>query len=88
MVPFWRGEQIGRSGDLGRAIGQFLDDLVPRLDDSACEDWLQRECHLDADAARNLREYVRRQRDRTKQVPTDRRVIIEASRDQLGDWQV
>ena len=44
--------------------------------------------HLDAAAARNLREYVRRQRDRTGVVPTDRRIVVEASRDQLGDWQV
>jgi ATP-dependent helicase Lhr and Lhr-like helicase len=88
MVPFWRGEQVGRSLDLGRAIGRFLDELAPRLDDPTCLEWLQRECHLDAAAAKNLHEYVRRQRDRGKPLPTDRRVVIEASRDQLGDWQV
>jgi ATP-dependent Lhr-like helicase len=88
MVPFWRGEQVGRSLELGRAIGKLLDELTQRLDDPSCLEWLQRECHLDTAAAQNLREYVRRQRDRTKIVPTDRRVVIEASRDQLGDWRV
>jgi ATP-dependent Lhr-like helicase len=88
MVPFWRGEQAGRSLDLGRAIGRFLAELVPRLEEPDCQAWLQRDYWLDAAAARNLRDYVRRQRDRTGLVPTDRRVVVEASRDQLGDWQV
>jgi ATP-dependent Lhr-like helicase len=88
LVPFWRGEQAGRSLDLGRAIGTFLAELVPRLEEPECLAWLQRDYLLDAAAARNLRDYVRRQRDRTGLVPTDRRVVVEASRDQLGDWQV
>jgi ATP-dependent helicase Lhr and Lhr-like helicase len=88
MVPFWRGEQAGRSLDLGRAIGRFLGELAPRLDEPSCLEWLERDCHLDAAAARNLRDYVRRQQARTGVVPTDRRIVVEASRDQLGDWQV
>ncbi len=69
-------------------MGRFLGELVPRLDDSDCVPWLQRECHLDLAAAKNLRDYVRRQRERTGVVPTERRIVVEASRDQLGDWQV
>jgi ATP-dependent helicase Lhr and Lhr-like helicase len=88
MVPFWRGEQAGRSLELGQAMGRFLGELTARLDDPECLPWLQRECHLDAAAAQNLREYVRRQRDRDGEVPTDKQVVVEASRDQLGDWQV
>src|SRR5205823_2986652 len=88
MAPFWRGEQAGRSLELGQAIGHFLGELVKRLDDPECLPWLERDFHCDKDAARNLRDYVRRQRDRTALVPTDRRVVVEASRDQLGDWQV
>jgi ATP-dependent Lhr-like helicase len=49
---------------------------------------LQREYHLDAAAARNLRHYVLRQLDRTGCLPDDRRLCVEASRDPLGDWQV
>jgi ATP-dependent Lhr-like helicase len=88
MVPFWRGEQADRSLDLGRAIGRFLGELVPRLDGPDCLEWLQREAHLDLAAARNVRDFVRRQRERAGTVTTDRRLIVEASRDQLGDWQV
>src|SRR5262249_9681176 len=32
LVPFWRGEQGGRSRDLGKAVGQLLRDLTHRLD--------------------------------------------------------
>jgi ATP-dependent Lhr-like helicase len=88
MVPFWRGENTGRSNDLGRAIGAFLRELAERLDAPDCLDWLQRECFLDPNAARNLRHYVRRQLLATSGLPTDLTLQIEASRDQLGDWQV
>ncbi|MBI3407961.1 MAG: DEAD/DEAH box helicase [Planctomycetes bacterium] len=88
MIPFWRGESTGRSFDLGQAEGRFLGELAARIDDAGCLDWLQKENFLDVQAARNLRDYVRRQLQRTGAVPTDRVLTIEASRDSLGDWQV
>ncbi len=88
MVPFWRGEQTGRSHDLGRAMGRFLRELGERLGEPNCAEWLQRDHHLDAAAARSLRYHVLRQQERCGCLPTDRTLFIEASRDQLGDWQV
>jgi ATP-dependent Lhr-like helicase len=88
MVPFWRGESPGRTYDLGLAQGQFLRELEKRLDQPDCLDWLQRAHFLDAACARNLRDFVQRQKLRTNCVPTDRILMIEASRDPLGDWQV
>lgn len=88
MVPFWRGEKGGRSPDLGLAIGGFLRELRERLDGPDSQRWLEDNYYLDADAARNLRQYVRRQLANNGSLPTDQTVVIEASRDQLGDWQV
>jgi ATP-dependent Lhr-like helicase len=88
MVPFWRGEKSGRSHDLGLAVGHFLGELRERLDADDCQRWLEENYYLDAEAARNLRCYVRRQLAGAGALPTDRSVVIEASRDQLGDWQV
>jgi ATP-dependent Lhr-like helicase len=88
MVPFWRGERAGRTYDLGLAQGRFLRTLAERLDTSDCLDWLEREYFLDRPAARNIRDFVRRQVLRTGFLPTDRTLVIEASRDPLGDWQV
>ncbi|HZZ80603.1 MAG TPA: DEAD/DEAH box helicase [Gemmataceae bacterium] len=88
MAPFWRGEQSGRSYDLGLAQGRFLRTLSERIDDTDCLDWLQRDYFLDSASAHNLRDYVRRQKHRVGCVPSDRTLVIEASRDPLGDWQV
>jgi ATP-dependent helicase Lhr and Lhr-like helicase len=88
IVPFWRGENTGRSYDLGRAIGAFLRELSERLDEPGCLDWLEREFFLDRNAARNVRYHVERQLRSAGCLPTDRTLLIEASRDQLGDWQV
>jgi ATP-dependent Lhr-like helicase len=107
LIPFWRGEQVGRSYDLGLAIGQFLRDLAGRLKqpqaqargeapalalgaghDAETVAWLQRDYLMDLPAAKSLRMHVQRQLDRCGALPTDKTLIIEASRDQLGDWQV
>jgi len=88
IVPFWRGENTGRSHDLGRAIGAFLRELSERLDQPGCLDWLERDFFLDRNAARNVRYHVERQLRSAGCLPTDRTLFIEASRDQLGDWQV
>ena len=88
MAPFWRGESTGRTYELGQAQGGFLGQLVQRLDDRDCLDWLQRDYFLDLPSARNLRDYVRRQWLRTGGVPTHQHYRLEACRDPLGDWQV
>jgi ATP-dependent Lhr-like helicase len=88
MAPFWRGEGLGRTYGLGRAVGEFLRELSERLQDQGCSDWLRQEFGLDANAARSLRNHVNRQLLAAGCLPTDRTLCVEASRDQLGDWQV
>ncbi len=88
MMPFWRGEKVGRSRDLGLAMGRFLRELAGRLGQPDCLDWLQEECRLDAAAARNLHGYVRRQIEIAGCLPTDQTLLVEAFRDQVGDWHL
>ena len=88
VLPFWRGEGPGRSYELGVAIGRFLRELSEKMHGDDCQGWLRETFHLDNWAARNLRMHVLRQIERTGCLPTDRHLYIEASRDQLGDWQV
>jgi ATP-dependent Lhr-like helicase len=88
LVPFWRGESVGRSADLGLAVGRFLRELAGRLDEEGCTAWLERDFFLEPAAARDLRRHVQRQLLGTGGLPTDRTLVVEASRDQLGDWQV
>lgn len=88
LVPFWRGEGVGRSYHLGLAVGAFLRELAGRLEQHDTLDWLQQDFFLDSNAARNLKQFVTRQLLSAGSLPTDQTLCIEASRDQLGDWQV
>ncbi|HEV3259654.1 MAG TPA: DEAD/DEAH box helicase [Gemmataceae bacterium] len=88
LVPFWRGEQAGRSYDLGKAIGGFLRDWGRRSSEPDCQSWLEQEHFLDLDSARNLQGYLTRQLTVAGCLPTDRTLVVEACRDPLGDWQI
>ncbi len=88
MVPFWKGEGVGRSYDLGTAIGAFNRELETRLGDPGRLAWLCDEYHVDEAAARNLCQHAARQVAVTGFLPSERTLLVEASRDQLGDWQV
>jgi len=82
-VPFWRGDSIGRPKELGLAIGAFAREAV---------DWepekLAAEYDLDERAARNLSAFLREQRDATRVVPSDRTIVVERFRDEIGDWRL
>ncbi|HSD82168.1 MAG TPA: helicase-related protein, partial [Solirubrobacteraceae bacterium] len=82
-VPFWRGDSVGRPKALGEAIGAFSRWAV---DQSA--ETLQADYDLDPLAARNLLEFLREQQDATRVVPSDRAIVIERFRDEIGDWRL
>ena len=82
-LPFWRGDGIGRPYELGRAIGEFLRTLDTTTDDELMEGG------LDALAVKNLRGFVDEEREVTGGVlPTDRQIVVERFRDELGDWRI
>jgi ATP-dependent Lhr-like helicase len=82
-VPFWHGDSVGRPRELGAAIGAFARWAVEQ--DEAT---LEREYDLDERAARNLLAYLREQQDATRVVPSDRTVVVERFRDEIGDWRL
>jgi ATP-dependent Lhr-like helicase len=82
-VPFWKGDGVGRPKELGEAIGAFVRESVDR--DPA---ELAGEYDLDDRAAHNLVAYLREQRDSTRVVPSDRTIVIERFRDEIGDWRL
>ncbi len=87
-LPFWRADGPGRPVELGRAIGAFCRELDTRLASDDAAGWLQREYGLDAFAADNLCRYLADQRAQAGGVPTDRSLVIERFRDELGDVRV
>ena len=87
-MPFWRGEGIGRSYELGSEIGAFRRELEARVDTAGALPWIQKEYPVDPRGAWNVLEYARRQKEATGCLPTDRHLIIESFRDEVGDPRV
>jgi ATP-dependent Lhr-like helicase len=85
-MPFWKGDGVGRPVELGRAIGAFLRE-VEGLSPAKAEARLRTDHALDQRASRNLLAYLADQREATGALPTDRQVVIERFRDELGDWR-
>ena len=87
LVPFWKGEGIGRPYELGEAIGRAGRELVA-LDDGRARGRLVTEHQLDERAAENLLTFLREQEKATSVLPSDRAVVVERFRDEIGDWRL
>ncbi|MFG2055008.1 ATP-dependent helicase [Micromonospora sp. NPDC048930] len=85
-MPFWKGDQLGRPVELGRAIGARVRALLRQGDDDAVA--ALRAGGLDDWAAGNLMAYLREQKAATRSLPDDRTVVVERFRDELGDWRL
>ncbi|MFG2890579.1 DEAD/DEAH box helicase [Streptomyces sp. NPDC048248] len=85
-LPFWKGDQLGRPLELGRALGAFLrevgslgpEDARSRLAAAGLDDW----------ATDNVLSYLAEQKQACGHVPDDRTIVVERFRDELGDWRV
>ncbi len=82
-VPFWKGDAVGRPKELGEAIGAFARWAVEQPPEA-----LQHDYDLDERAAKNLVEFLREQQAATRVVPSDRAIVIERFRDEIGDWRL
>ncbi|HUQ39253.1 MAG TPA: DEAD/DEAH box helicase [Acidimicrobiales bacterium] len=83
-MPFWHGDAPGRPYELGQAVGKFVGEA-----ESWTDERLHDECGLDPLAIRNLRAYLAEERESTGGVlPTDKQLVVERFRDELGDWRV
>ncbi len=92
-LPFWKGDGVGRPVELGRAIGAFVRELEAALSDdatgrTAVRGRLVAELGLDERAAANLLAYLDEERLVCGALPTDRRIVVERFRDELGDWRL
>src|SRR5690242_3837371 len=82
-VPFWKGDGIGRPKELGEAIGAFSRWAVGQEPEALAGDY-----DLDRRAANNLVEFLREQEAATRVVPSDRAIVVERFRDEIGDWRL
>ena len=85
-LPFWKGDQLGRPAELGRAVGAFVREVAAstpaqartRVSAAGLDEW----------ATDNLLAYLDEQREATGHVPDDRTIVVERFRDEIGDWRV
>jgi ATP-dependent Lhr-like helicase len=92
-LPFWHGDAVGRPIELGRALGAFVGEAEADLGRgargrSATIARLREHHDLDELAAENLVAYLEDEREATGALPTDRRVVVQRFRDELGDWRI
>src|SRR5881398_1324723 len=86
-VPFWRGEGVGRPYELGEAVGAVSRELTA-LPDAKAKAKLRDEHALDERAAQNLLQFLSEQAAATGALPSDRTVVVERFRDEIGDWRL
>ena len=82
-MPFWKGDSVGRPKELGEAIGAFSRWAVEQDAET-----LERDYDLDERAARNLLAYLREQQAATRVLPSERTIVVERFRDEIGDWRL
>ena len=87
QMPFWRGDTIGRSAETGLAIGRFLREISALTRPQALRRLTDQQ-GLDEWAAQNLVTYLEEQRTSGSALPTDRTVVVERFRDEIGDWRM
>ena len=85
-LPFWKGDTLGRPTELGEAVGRFVREvgaMAPekaraRVGAAGLDDW----------ATDNLLAYLGEQKEATRHLPSDRTIVVERFRDELGDWRI
>src|SRR5919109_793801 len=86
LIPFWKGEGVGRPYELGAAIGRFSREIAS-CTAQAAQTRLS-SVGLDERAAQNLYRFLLEQQAATGAVPSDRAIVVERFRDEIGDWRV
>lgn len=83
-MPFWHGDRPGRPVELGRAIGELTRKLAQG---KVSAEELVEGHRLEVRAAENLLRYLTDQVEQGA-LPTDRQIVIERFKDEIGDWRV
>ncbi|MEA1902883.1 MAG: DEAD/DEAH box helicase [Actinomycetota bacterium] len=86
-MPFWHGDMLGRPLETGKAVGRFIRETAALEEDTALT-VLRDEYRLDDYAAHNLLRYLSEEKEATGVLPTDKTIVVERFRDEIGDWRL
>lgn len=90
-IPFWLGEAPGRTDELSFGVSRLREEvaqLIAAQGPEAGVDWLARHVGLDAEAARQLVDYIARTVAALGAVPTQQRIVMERFFDESGGMQL
>jgi ATP-dependent Lhr-like helicase len=91
-IPFWLGEAPGRSDALSAAVSRLRDDAARQLrkdpGGATLHAWLIEALHLEAEAARQLTEYLAAGHAALGVLPTQAKVVLERFFDEAGGMQL
>jgi ATP-dependent Lhr-like helicase len=77
-APFWKAEENGRDFHFSQRLGQFLEEVTDRLDDPNLLAFLQQENCLEAGAAKQLVDFLKRQKEATGgDLPHRHHLVVE-----------
>ena len=83
-VPFWKGDSVGRPKELGQAIGAFSRWAV----DQDAETLAGATTTSTRSPRRTCSTSCASSRTRRACVPSDRTIVVERFRDEIGDWRL
>ena len=86
-MPFWKADRGARPAELGRAIGRLTRELAQAPRPAARRRLVERHA-LEPRAADNLLDYLAEQKQATEALPDDATLVLERTRDELGDWRL
>jgi ATP-dependent helicase Lhr and Lhr-like helicase len=89
-IPFWLGEAPARTAELSHELSDLRVEVAARLEDGldAASAWLEAECALDANGARQIARYVDAQKTAVGCVPTCSELLAERFFDEAGGMQL
>lgn len=91
-LPFWHGDQAGRSFAFGQAQGQWIGDMTAALGDETPfnEETMERlkRDGFDGGAIENLAQFLSQQQAATGNVPDGAHIVVERTQDEESDWTV
>ena len=86
-MPFWKADRGARPLELGERIGRLTREIAA-MPEAAAEKRLREQHDLDPLAAKNLVAYLKEQHEATGALPDDRTLVLERTRDEMGDWRL
>lgn len=87
-IPYWGGPRPSRTIDLGVLVGEFRREVEKRIESEELEAWLQYTYLLDRDGASAVAKYYREQHMILGVLPSDRQIVVESFRNELGQQQI